>query len=265
MSTLTDYRLVARDITRWQKFTSSKPDVALAVKYYQSNIGKVKSIDDLLKNDRLFAFAMNAYGLGDRLYAKGLIKQVLQQGMGGATTLANRLNDPRIKDFARAFNFVVYGSGTTQTVAVQSDTVTRFVEQTLEIEQGKSNPGVQLALYFRQNASKLTNSYGILADKNLLTVVQTALGLSPYTSYQNIDVQAKTIDAKLKIADFQDSKKLNGFIQKFCAMYDANNTSGSSGSASASPTMALYDSGSSTTEIASSAQLTLQNLRINGH
>ena len=81
MSTLTDYRLVARDITRWQKFTSSKPDVALAVKYYQSNIGKVKSIDDLLKNDRLFAFAMNAYGLGDRLYAKGLIKQVLQQGM----------------------------------------------------------------------------------------------------------------------------------------------------------------------------------------
>ena len=37
-------------------------------------------------------------------------------------------------------------------IAVQSDTVSRYVEQTLETDQGKSSAGVQLALYFRQNA-----------------------------------------------------------------------------------------------------------------
>ena len=33
--------------------------------YYLAKIGEVKSVDDFLKNDRLFRFAMKAAGLGD--------------------------------------------------------------------------------------------------------------------------------------------------------------------------------------------------------
>ncbi len=259
MSTLTSYQLVARDIGRWRDITSAKPAVALQIKYYQQHIGDVKSIDGLLKNDRLFGIAMQAFGLGDRLYAKGLMKRVLQQGLGGSNTLANRLNDPRIKDFARAFNFVVYGAGTTGTVAVKNDVIARYVEQTLEADQGASNPGVELALYFRQNAPNLTNTYGILADRKLLTVVQTALGISPATSKQDIDLQAKSIDARLKIADFKQPAKLQAFVAKFCAMYDANtmtlDTSGGAGAA-----VSLFDAGN--VSIGADALMTLQNLKI---
>ena len=87
----------------------------------------------------------------------------------------------------------------------------------------RSNPGVKLALYFQQNAPNIKSAYDILADKNLLTVVQTALGISDYTSYEDIDTQAKLITNSMNIADLQDPKKLQAFIQKFSVLYDANN------------------------------------------
>ncbi len=57
----------------------------------------------------------------------------------------------------------------------------------MEESAGEQNEGVELALYFARKAPSITSAYGILADKNLLKVVQTALGLSEYTSYQDID------------------------------------------------------------------------------
>jgi hypothetical protein len=115
----------------------------------------------------------------------------------------------------------------------------------LETNQGKQNPGVQLALYFQRNAPNVTSIYGVLADKNLLTVVQTALGISPLTSGEPVDAQAHLLQGKLKLADFQDPKKLQAFISRFAALYDYNNAGGADGTptnpASAANAL-LYDS-----------------------
>ena len=100
------------------------------------------------------------------------------------------------------------GTSTTSSSAVQTDVVNNYIEQTLETNQGQSNTGVQLALYFQRNAPNIKTAYNILADKNLLTVVQTALGISPYTSAMNVDRQATLISKALNIKDFQDPKKL---------------------------------------------------------
>src|SRR5208283_262113 len=108
--------------------------------------------------------------------------QVLEQGTTSSKALANTLNNPNILALARAFNFKLYGSSTTQTTAATADVVNKYVMQTLETNEGTQNPGVQLALYFQQNASKITDGYSILADSNLLSVVQTTLGISSYTS-----------------------------------------------------------------------------------
>ena len=61
---------------------------------------KAKSAADLVNNPRLFSYAMTAFGLGDRLYAKALMTQVLQQGVGDAKALANKLNDRRFREMA---------------------------------------------------------------------------------------------------------------------------------------------------------------------
>lgn len=261
-TTLSSYLLVNKNLSKWQTITSKQPDVALQTKYYQDNITKVKTIDQFVNNYRLFSYAMTAFGLGDRVsYAKGLIRKVLQEGTQDRAALAYKLNDSRILAFARTFDFKVYGEGTTQTLAVRDQVVAQYTAQALESAQGKYNQGVQMALYFKRKAPELTNIYGILADKTLLSVVQTALDISPYMSNQPIDSQAKLLSSKLKIADFKDAKKLDNFIQRFTAMYDMNN--GGTGTSTGQTANALI-AGSSAVGISSDLLTTLQGLKLGG-
>jgi hypothetical protein len=133
--------------------------------------------------------------------------------------------------------------------------------QKLETNQGAKNQGVQLALYFQQNASKITDGYSILADSSLLKVVQTTLGLSSYTSMANIDVQAAQFDKLLKYSDFQNPAKVGNFLERFTAQYDlANPTS------STSIVSALQTSSGTGGSVSFSMDLlmSMQNLKLGG-
>src|SRR5208283_3943299 len=146
MSTFSTYLSIANNLSRYQTMTADDPTVAQATAYFQANIGKVTTVDQFVNNARLFNYAMTAFGLSDMTYAKSLIKQVLEQGTTSSKALANTLNNPDILALARAFNFKLYGSSTTQTTAATADVVNKYVMQTLETNEGTQNPGVQLAL-----------------------------------------------------------------------------------------------------------------------
>jgi hypothetical protein len=222
MSTLSTYTQIASNLTKWQSIAAKEPQVATSTKYFQENIGKVKSIDDLMKDTRLFDYAMTAFGLGDITYAKGMMKKVLEKGVGeDALTLT--LTSSNIKAFATAFDFAANGEETTAASTLVETVTSRYAEQALEDDQGEQNPGVQLALYFQRKAPDITSLYGILADSKILSVVQTALGISPLTSAQSIDSQAAMLKSKLSLDDFQDPKKLAQFIARFAANYDYEN------------------------------------------
>jgi hypothetical protein len=90
----------------------------------------------------------------------------------------------------------------------------------LESDQGQQDPGVQLALYFERVAPTVTNAYGILADKNLLEVVQTIFGLPPETAGTNVDAEAKQISNLMPMSELQDPAKLKQLVERFTAMYD---------------------------------------------
>lgn len=220
MTTLSSYLAIARDTSRWQAIAAKAPDVALQTGYFEANIGKAKSAEDLVNNQRLFNYAMKAFGLGDRTYAKGLMKQVLQQGVATSGTLAYKLNDPNILAFAKAFDFAGKGAQTTASASLVKSTVEQFRQNALETDQAKQNAGVGLALYFQRKAPAVTSIYGILADKKLLQVVQTALDISTTTAVMPLDRQAALLGKKLAVADFKDPAKLQTFISRFAAQYD---------------------------------------------
>ncbi|ACA20761.1 protein of unknown function DUF1217 [Methylobacterium sp. 4-46] len=104
-STFTNYQLVARDLPKALQRKAADPVVARDTAYYEANIGKVKSVDDLMADQRLYAYAMKAYGLEDMTYAKAFMRKVLEGGVADASSFANRLADPRYVAFARAFDF----------------------------------------------------------------------------------------------------------------------------------------------------------------
>lgn len=263
MSTFTDYLTIANNLTRYQTMTADDPTVAQATKYYQANIDSVKTVDDLVNNPRLFNYAMKAFGLADMTYAKSLIKKVLEQGVISPTALANTLNNPKILAFAKAFNFQLYGEDTTMQIATTSDVVSKYVMQTLETNQSQQNPGVELALYFQEHASNITSAYSILADAKLLKVVQTTLGISSYTSVENIDIQAAQFDKLLKYDDFQSSSKVRSFLERFTAQYDFQNPSAST--ATSSSVTQLFDASTTASSgISLSLMMSMQNLKLGG-
>ena len=237
-TTLSGYLTVANNLSQWQTITAKTPAVQTATQYFENNIGGATSAQQLVNNPRLFDYAMTAFGLSDMTYAKGLMEKVLQQGVTSSTALANTLDNTNIYAFAKAFDFVDNGSATTSSSSLVDQVVNKYIENSLETSQGQQDPGVQLALYFQANAPGVTSVYQILADKNLLSVVQTALGISPMTGLEPIDTQAQMLTSKLNLSDFQNPTKLQNFIERFCAEYDANNnTPGATTSSSSTTTL----------------------------
>lgn len=222
------YRGVARDLTRSLDNIAKSPQVARETTYYRENIGKVKSIDDFMADKRLLNYALNAFGLSDVAYAGALIRRVLEGGTDNSDALANKLVDQRYREFAGAFNFVRYGSATTSFDATQSGTVERYKRQVLEQNTGQVSEGARLALYFERQAPNVKSALGLLADRALLSVTQTALGMSPATSNLSIEAQQKLIEEKLDVADLKDRTKLDKFLTKFMARWDAANVASNS-------------------------------------
>jgi hypothetical protein len=252
-STIAEYLAVTQNLTRYQAMTAAEPSVKSATSYYEANIGKVKSIQDFVGNYRLLSYALDAYGLGDKINAKGLITKVLEGGLANPKSLANTLRDTRWKAFAAAFDFVGKGTSSVSTNSAITTTKADYVEQKLESDQGAQNVGVQLALYFHRVAPTISNKYSILADPNLLEAAQTIFSLPPAASTANIDAQAQTLSKLMPISDLQKPKTLQQLTERFTAMYDLSYGPGSG----ATTSLAVAGNSSST---ASAATAILANV-----
>ena len=97
----------------------------------------IKSIDDFLGNDRLFAFAMKAFGLEDMAYAKAFMRKVLTEGID---------NNDSLRQQARPTSAIGTSPRPSTSRATADDddrfdrrrqgTVDRYVRQTLEENAG---------------------------------------------------------------------------------------------------------------------------------
>lgn len=223
LSTTATYLSVATNIARRQAATAAEPAVKAATAHFLANIGGVKTARQFVNDYPLFSYAMKAYGLSDMTFAKGLMLKVLAGGVSGRGALANTLSDPRYKAFATAFDFAGQGAQATAAVSASSGAAARYIEQTLEDDQAKSNQGVANALYFKRNAASVTSVYGILADPKILKVVETAYGLSSSLGASDIDTQAKVLSRVLDINDLQNPSKVERLVERYTSRYDASN------------------------------------------
>ncbi|WP_456686450.1 DUF1217 domain-containing protein, partial [Bradyrhizobium sp. P5_C11_2] len=105
VTTYFSYNYIAHNLKQSLTRVEQQPDVAREAAYYKANIGKVKSVDDLMKDYRLYHYAMKAYGLEDMAYAKAFMKKVLESDLSDSTSFVNKLVDKRYREFAAAFSF----------------------------------------------------------------------------------------------------------------------------------------------------------------
>ncbi len=183
MSTFTSYLLLTNNLPRTLTRVASSPIVSNAEEYYRANIGKVKTVDDLVDNNRLFTYVMKAAGLEEMTYARAFMKKVLESDLTDADSFANKLTDRRYRDFAAKFNFNTEGKVSTftdiQSDIQEQDLVGLYNSSIVAREQAAS----QKISEYTAGINALSNVDEFLADRNLFEFALTAYGLGDVAKY----------------------------------------------------------------------------------
>lgn len=258
LSTVASYKLLTQNIDKSLERVRAAPEVQRESDYYMATISKIKTIEDFLANDRVFAYAMKAFGLKDMIYAKAFVKKVLTDGIDSANSFTNQLTDPRFKELATAFNFKSLGTTTTIFERTQKGVVDKYLQVQLEEQAGSSNEGVRLALYFRRKASEITTAYSILGDPALYKVAQVALGLTPSSNANNLDMQAEIIKNKIDLENLDDPAVLNKFLTRFTTLWEVKNGT----AAATAPALTIFQGVQSLTSMETLTKI--QSLRFKG-
>ena len=182
VSTYTSYKLITRDIDRSIDRVEKQPLVDRETRYYLDNIGKVKTIEEFVKNDRLFRYAMKAHGLEDMTYAKAFVVKALKEGVSDPDSFANKLTDKRYAEFVTSFNFAKYGELATSYNRAQDDVPKNFATRVdlAATQNGFDYFGAETG-YYLTNIPKVTSVDELMADNRLLTYAMAAFGLDSET------------------------------------------------------------------------------------
>lgn len=230
---------------------------------YQQSIGDIDSVSDLLANKKMVNFILVAKGLDPAKVSTAYLKKIFASDLNDPKSFANTESDPRFAEIAASFNFDSKGNVARlpmvgpqkrdQFLATQKN----YLEQSLEQQQGDTDPGVRLALYFQRKAGEITSAYDILADKALSEVFRTTFDLPDQMASMQIDQQAKIVEKYLNLKDLGDPTKVAKLLSRFSAMYDAKNAS-----QTYSPVLDLFQGSSSgTSGFSESTYLAMAKMR----
>ncbi|MGX1322952.1 hypothetical protein AB7M17_006405 [Bradyrhizobium sp. USDA 377] len=230
---------------------------------YQEAIAGIDSVSELLANRKMVDFILVAKGLDPKKVSTDYLKKIFASDLNNPKSFANTESDHRFAEIAASFNFDSKGNvarlamvGPQKQVQLR-ETQANYLQQSLEQQQGDTNPGVRLALYFQRKAGEITSAYDILADKALSEVFRTTFNLPDSMASMPIDQQAKFVDRFMKIKDLSDPAKVEKLLGRFSAMYDVKN--GQSIGQGQSPLLNLFQGSGSA--ISDSTYLAIAKLR----
>jgi len=182
LNTYVSYQLIARDIPKAIDRIEKQPTVDRETQYYLANIGKVKSIDEFVDNDRLFKYAMKAFGLGDMDYARAFMKKALKEGVSDPDSFANKLTDKRYAEFVKAFNFEKLGDSATTYNGAQTDVPKNY---SLQVNLGVLNTNFNFAAgettYYLSHVGDVRSIDDLMGDQRLLDYAMATFGLDAET------------------------------------------------------------------------------------
>jgi len=225
IGTYASYRNVINTMERTTAAVMKQPVVKRETDYYSKNITSVRSVDEFLSDNRLYNYAIKAWGLEEMGFAKGMIRKVLTD-----PDFANGLIDKRYREFAKAFDFRRLGEEATSQPLATKATVNKYMQQTLEMDVGQKSEGARLALYFTRTVGAMAQgdtlskdgwAYQMISDKALRQVVFTALSIPDTVGAADVEAQKHLIESRMSYETLADPKKLERFIGQFSALYDA--------------------------------------------
>jgi len=224
LPSLAGWQVLTRTAEAEKARVLKQPDVAREIEYFKANIGKVETPADLVKDRRLLAVALEAYGLGGDINAQARVRKVLEGGTLDPKALANQLIDPRYKEMAKDFAFDILGSLKLKDPEFIKSVVDRYGVAKFEGAIGAGNEALRNAVYFQRKIGSVASWYDVLGDKGLFAVAKTALNLPDGFSKLDVDRQHDILDSKFKLADFKKPGQTDAFIKRYLAINAAATT-----------------------------------------
>ncbi|AKI00139.1 Protein of unknown function (DUF1217) [Hoeflea sp. IMCC20628] len=178
ISSYQSYTFYTRDINETLRRAAADPIVTREAQYYRDTIGTITSIDEFLADDRVYAYAMKAYGLEEMAYAKAFIRKVMESDLTDSGSFANLLTDVKYKNLAAAYDF---GSTVTSEIVQttsQIDDLVGTYEQSIE-----NNDAVlrQATNYFTAVSKTFTDVDDLFKNTSARDYVFTTFGIDPKT------------------------------------------------------------------------------------
>jgi hypothetical protein len=198
--------------------------------YFRENIGKIETAEDLVKDRRLLAVALGAFGLQDDINSQYFIRKILEEGSVNEDALANRFSDPRYKEMSQAFGF---GPGeflkVGETVFAEA-IIDRFEAIEFEVAAGEQNEAMRFALYAQREMGLLAQEdmsndakwFTLMGEPPLRTLFEKALNLPKAFGQIDIDQQLKVFKERANkefgsddLSVFSDPAKVQDLITKY--------------------------------------------------
>jgi len=173
VTTYFSYNYIAHNLKQSLTRVEQQPDVAREAAYYKANIGKVKTVDDLMKDYRLYHYATKAYGLEDMAYAKAFMKKVLESNLSDPTSFVNKLVDKRYREFAAAFSF----TGGAKPVAQSENQTDEMIGLYTATKNSQVDALASDSTYYSTEIGNISSADQLLNNDRLRNYVYSAFGL----------------------------------------------------------------------------------------
>ncbi|MEM1381402.1 MAG: DUF1217 domain-containing protein [Pseudomonadota bacterium] len=166
------------------------------VQYFEDTIKTITSGEELVRNERLFRFALQTYSLNDQIGNEQLIANALDAGgynpFAGQVKVdapANSLIDSRFRVFAQGFAFNEVGDQNVRNTEFVDAVVNRYQNERLrlearDIQAASSRRGATLQpneereiAYFTENIATISSAEELLDDERLYRFVLRAYDL----------------------------------------------------------------------------------------
>jgi len=219
--------LKATEARQRQVFASAR-EIRREEEYFRGRIGTVASVDDLLGDRRLLMVSLAAFGLEDEIGKTHFLRRILQDDLGSADALINKLVDKRFRKWAEAFGAVALQTG--RAAAAAEKTINAFRARRFEVAVGGVDNDMRLALTFRREIPAVLAEAGgdsaawfrILGNPPLREVLQTALGLPESIAGLDLDRQRVSFESKAApllgeagVRALADTERVEAVIRRF--------------------------------------------------
>jgi hypothetical protein len=201
---LAGWSLLNRTLERQTELFNKDPLIVRDTEYFEQNISKVQTPDDLVSDRRLLRVALGAFGLQDDINNRAFIREILEEGTADEDALANRLTDDRYKQFTDAFAFKDRPIPRTQLLTFGAEITSQFRNREFETAVGEQDEALRLAMNAQRELGDIASEdvpedtmwFRILGNPPLRRVFDVALGMPANFAQLDLDRQLEIFKSR---------------------------------------------------------------------